>query len=87
MLLFAHGGLAKKKIRHSMSRRGNCWDNACIVSFFGHLKTESIRLETFTTEEQLLMAIDNYIQFYNHERFQAKLNSLSPVEYRTKAVA
>ncbi|MED4586744.1 IS3 family transposase [Brevibacillus choshinensis] len=62
-------------------------DNACIESFFGHLKSECLRLHTFTSEEQLIKAVEDYIHFYNYERFQAKLNNLSPVQYRTKAVA
>lgn len=76
--------LERKKMKASMSRKGNCWDNACIESFFGHLKSECLRLQAFTSEVQLIEAIERYIQFYNHERFQSKLNNLSPVEYRTK---
>lgn len=53
------------------------------LSFFGHLKSECFRLDTFSTEEELIMAIEQYIHFYNHERFQQKLNNLSPIEYRT----
>ncbi|WP_430056608.1 transposase [Paenibacillus alvei] len=73
-------------MKASMSRKGNCWDNACIESFFGHLKSECLRIQVFTSEVQLIGAIKRYIQFYNHERFQSKLNNLSPVEYRTKIV-
>ncbi|NEZ45568.1 IS3 family transposase [Paenibacillus alvei] len=76
--------LEHKKMKVSMSRKGNCWDNACIESFFGHLKSECLRLQAFTSEVRLIEAIESYIQFYNHERFQSKLNNLSPVEYRTK---
>ncbi|MDO7906629.1 IS3 family transposase, partial [Paenibacillus sp. JX-17] len=65
--------------------KGNCWDNACIESFFGHLKSECLHLHTFSSEEQLVGAVERYIHFYNNERFQEKLNNLSPVEYRTKA--
>ncbi|SEL92690.1 Integrase core domain-containing protein, partial [Paenibacillus sp. cl141a] len=79
-----HALLKRKKMKVSMSRKGNCWDNACIESFFGHLKSECFRLATFSTEEELIMAIEQYIHFYNHERFQQKLNNLSPIEYRTK---
>jgi putative transposase len=67
-----------------MSRKGNCCDNACMESFFGHLKAECIYLHTFHTESELKQAIDQYIFFYNNERFQEKLGNLSPVEYRTK---
>lgn len=77
--------LKQRKMIVSMSRRGNCWDNACIESFFGHLKSECFHLHTFESEEQLIQIVEEYIHFYNHERFQKKLNNLSPVEFRTKA--
>ncbi|RAV22403.1 IS3 family transposase [Paenibacillus contaminans] len=77
--------LKQKKMVVSMSRKGNCWDNACIESFFGHFKAECFHLYTFESEEQLIQAIEQYIHFYNNERFQKKLNNLSPVEFRTKA--
>ncbi|MCM3473751.1 IS3 family transposase, partial [Brevibacillus borstelensis] len=72
-------------ITPSMSRKGNCLDNACIESFFSHLKTECIYLDSFGTEEEVNKAIERYIHFYNHERIQARLRSLSPVQYRTEA--
>ncbi|MDS1001901.1 IS3 family transposase [Clostridium sporogenes] len=59
-------------IIQSMSRKGNCWDNAPIESFFSNLKSELIYL------------IDEYIYFYNNERIQLKFG-MSPVEYRTHA--
>lgn len=77
--------LKQKKMIVSMSRKGNCWDNACIESFFGHLKSECFHLHTFKTEEQLIQTIEQYIHFYNNERFQKKLDNLSPIEFRTKA--
>ncbi|MGE6231435.1 IS3 family transposase [Paenibacillus chitinolyticus] len=79
-----HALLKRKKMKASMSRKGNCWDNACIESFFGHFKSECLRLHTFSNEGQLVKAVEQYIHFYNHERFQEKLNNLSPIEYRTK---
>jgi putative transposase len=54
----------------SHSRKGNCLDNACIESFFSHLKTETLYFSQCKTEQELYQAIDNYIWFYNHERFQ-----------------
>jgi len=71
----------------SHSRRGNCFDNACIESFFSHLKTEKIYLTKLTSIFDLEQAIQEYVSFYNHERFQKKLNDRSPVEYRETAVA
>ncbi|MGZ0051923.1 IS3 family transposase [Brevibacillus gelatini] len=69
------------------SRKGNCLDNACIESFFSHLKTETSYFSQCKTEEELLQAIDEYIWFYNHERFQKRLNQCAPVEYRVKLAA
>jgi putative transposase len=69
-------------VTKSMSRRGNCLDNACIESFFGHLKCESIYLEKIETYEELNLLIKDYIKFYNTERIQRKLNRMTPIEYR-----
>lgn len=72
-------------IEASMSRKGNCWDNACMENFFSHFKTECFYLHSFHSAEQVEHAVQKYIRFYNHERFQVKLSSLSPYEYRTQA--
>lgn len=74
-------------IRGSHSRKGNCLDNACIESFFSHLKTETLYFSECKTEEELFQAIERYIWFYNHERFQKKLNQCAPVEYRNTLAA
>lgn len=71
----------------SHSRKGNCLDNACIESFFSHLKSETLYINHYTTEQELLQAIERYIDFYNNERFQKKLGHLSPVQYREKMAA
>jgi len=76
--------LAKYQMKSSMSRRGNCWDNACMENFFSHLKVECFYLETFKSSEAVKQSIKRYINFYNHQRFQKKLNNLSPYEYRTQ---
>ena len=67
-----------------MSRKGNCWDNASMESFFSHLKTECFNLYTFKTSQEVRRAIKDYIRFYNYERFQNKLNNLTPIEYRSR---
>ncbi|MFB5197374.1 IS3 family transposase [Neobacillus sp. KR4-4] len=82
-----HKLLKKFKIIPSMSRKGNCLDNASMENFFGHLKSEVMYLNSFKTEEEVINAINRYIYFYNHERFQKKLSNLSPVEYRESKVA
>ncbi|STO09005.1 IS2 transposase TnpB [Exiguobacterium aurantiacum] len=69
----------------SMSRVGRCIDNAPIESFWGTLKVEMYYLREFQAYNELTRAIENYISFYNHDRFQKRLNGLSPVEYRSQA--
>jgi transposase InsO family protein len=69
----------------SMSRVGRCLDNACIEGFFGSFKSEKYHLNHYETFEELKDDIDDYIHFYNYERFQENLNNLTPMEYRSKA--
>lgn len=70
-------------IEQSMSRRGNCWDNAPIESFFGHMKDE-INLIDCKTFEEIEKAIDDYMDYYNNYRYQWNLNRLSPEAYSNK---
>lgn len=76
--------LAEKSAVQSMSRKGNCHDNAAMESFFAVLKTEYFYLNKFTCVEQLRAGLAEYIDYYNHERTKMKLNGLSPVNYRTQ---
>lgn len=69
-----------KGLRQSMSRRGNCWDNAPQESFFGHMKDE-IDISNCTTFVQVKLAIDDWIEYYNNERYQWQLSKLSPNGY------
>jgi putative transposase len=69
-------------IKPSMSRRGNCLDNAAMESFFAVLKSELFHLREFSTIEELKIGIREYIHYYNHHRIKTKLNGLSPVKYR-----
>lgn len=73
--------LKKNKIKQSMSRRGNCLDNAPIESFFGHFKDESDYKKCKSFEE-LKNEVDKYINYYNNERPQWGLNGKTPAEYR-----
>lgn len=73
------------KIRQSMSRVGKCIDNGPIEGFWGILKCEKYYLNNYATFQELNQAIDEYIEFYNFRRLQKKLNSQSPIEYRTLA--
>ena len=65
----------------SMSRKGNCIDNAPIESFFGHLK-DDVDYKGCMTFEELRLLIENYIKYYNNERAQWDKNKMTPVEYR-----
>jgi len=76
--------IQKYDIKASMSRKGNCWDNACMENFFSHFKSECFHLYSFRTAEEVTRAVHRYIYFYNHQRFQKKLNNLTPYEYRTQ---
>ncbi|WP_307449187.1 IS3 family transposase [Paenibacillus sp. V4I3] len=73
-----------EKLTQSMSRVGRCIDNGPMEAFWGILKCERYYLRSYTTFEDLKKDIDTYIYFYNNERLQAKLNGLSPMEFRTK---
>ncbi|CAN7307033.1 IS3 family transposase [Paenibacillus sp. LjRoot153] len=79
--------LPKVGARISMSRRGNCYDNASIESFFSHLKVEALYPYDIRTIEQAQRRIEEFIRFYNEERAQRKLNKLTPVEYRRQLAA
>ena len=72
--------LKDKQLRQSMSRKGNCWDNAPQESFFGHMKDE-IDLSKCKKFEEVKIIIDDWIDYYNNERYQWNLAKLSPVEY------
>lgn len=74
-------------IRGSHSRKGNCLDNACIESFFSHLKTEALSRKRPLSEEEMIARVEEYITFYNNKRFQKKFGQLSPIEYREKLAA
>jgi transposase InsO family protein len=76
--------LKDHQITQSMSRKGNCLDNAAMESFFAVLKTEFFYLNRFASIEQLQIGIAKYIHYYNHERIKLKLKGLSPVQYRTQ---
>ncbi|WP_394330556.1 transposase [Mucilaginibacter paludis] len=74
--------LEKHGIIQSMSRKGNCLDNALAESFFGILKTELLYKQSFETAEEFITSLKEYIHYYNNERIKNRLNGKSPVEYR-----
>lgn len=72
--------LKDNDIRQSMSRRGNCWDNAPQESFFGHMKDE-INLQGCFNFIDVKTVIDDWMNYYNNQRYQWQLSKLSPNEY------
>lgn len=71
-----------KGLRQSMSRRGNCWDNAPQESFFGRMKDHiKKKLEECSTYDEVKSIIDDWMDYYNNDRYQWKLAKLSPNEY------
>ncbi|WP_265165389.1 IS3 family transposase [Salinimicrobium tongyeongense] len=74
--------LQKKNITQSMSRKGNCLDNAVAENFFGTLKSELYYLNQYNTVDQLKQDIKDYIKYYNYDRIRLNLNGMSPIQYR-----
>ena len=72
--------LKDKELQRSMSRKANCWDNAPQESFFGHMKDE-IDLKRCRSFEDVVAVIDDYMDYYNNERYQWELAKLAPAEY------
>ena len=74
--------LARHGLTCSMSRTGNCYDNAVAESFFGTLKTELIHHETYATREEARLALFEYLEvFYNRKRRHSALGYRSPADY------
>ncbi len=79
--------LREKDVTQSMSRKGNCHDNAAMESFFAVLKSEFFYLNKFSSVDELQTGLKKYIHYYNHDRIKMKLKGLSPVQYRTQPLA
>lgn len=77
--------LKDKGVQQSMSRKGNCLDNACAENFFGLLKTELLYLQKFMSVEHFISELEAYIEWYNTKRIKLGLNNLSPVDFRLKS--
>ena len=78
--------LKQCNIGQSMSRRGNCWDNAPQESFFGHMKDE-VNYKSCTTLDEVKSVIRRYMTYYNNYRYQWNLKKLTPVQYRNQLLA
>lgn len=74
-------------IRQSMSRKGNCLDNAVMENFFGLLKSELLYLQDFESIEHFCYELVDYLDYYNHRRIKAKLKGLPPAIHRLQALA
>ena len=74
--------LKENNITQSMSRKGNCYDNAIIENFFGILKSEFLYLEEFDSLEHFKDELEQYMYYYNHLRIKSRLKRKSPVAYR-----
>ncbi len=70
-----------------MSRKANCYDNAVMDNFFGHLKEELFHRVRFLSTDALATALHEYLRLYNNDRISTKLKGLSPVQYRAQALA
>ena len=79
--------LCGKGIRQSMSRKGNCLDNAVIENFFGVLKSELLYLQKFSSMEHFKQELIEYLDYYNDRRIKAKLKGLPPAIHRQLALS
>jgi putative transposase len=77
--------LKNRGIKQSMSRKGNCLDNAVMENFFGLLKSELLYLQKFSSIQHFESELEKYIYYYNNHRIKAKLKGLSPVMFRTQS--
>ena len=79
--------LHKKGVRQSMSRKGNCLDNAVIENFFGLLKSELLYLQNFESMKHFKQELIEYLDYYNNRRIKAKLKGLPPAIHRQQALS
>ena len=79
--------LKKKGIHQSMSRKGNCLENAVIENFFGLLKSELLYLQDFQSIEHFKLELIAYLDYYNNRRIKAKLKGLPPALHRQQALS
>ena len=78
--------LEENGITQSMSRKGNCYDNAAMESFFGHLKSELLYLQEFESVDHFKRELIAYIDYYNNRRIKAKLKGLPPALHRQQVL-
>jgi putative transposase len=78
--------LQKQGVTQSMSKKGNCLDNAVMENWFGIMKTEFFYQKKFDDVQSFKTELKEYIHYYNHDRIKQKLKGLSPVQYRTQSL-
>ena len=71
-------------MRSSMSRKGNCWDNAPTESFWARLKAASVHGRKFAPRRQAAQAVMDWIAFYNHSRLHSSLGYVSPMQFEQR---
>ncbi len=74
-------------IIQSMSRKGNCLDNAMMENFFGIMKSELLYLQHWNNLEEFEAALDEYIEYYNNDRIKLRLDGMSPAQYRARQIS
>ena len=79
--------LKDRGIRQSFSRKGNCMDNSLMENFFGIMKNEMYYGYEFKTINDLKIAMEEYIEYYNSERINEKRKGLSPLTYRQQSLS
>ena len=79
--------LREKGIQQSMSRKGNCLDNAVMENFFGLLKSELLYLQEFESIEHFKLELISYLDYYNNLRIKQKLKGLPPALHRQQALS
>ncbi|WP_258566097.1 IS3 family transposase, partial [Escherichia coli] len=83
-MMISYQELVRTFLKQSMSRKGNCLDNAVVECFFGTLKSECFYLDEFSNISELKDAVTEYIEYYNSRRISLKLKGLTPIEYRNQ---
>ena len=83
---YQHRGYQRRLEAHgiiqSMSRKGNCLDNAVAENFFGIMKSELLYAQNFNDSEHFIAELQEYIEYYNNVRIKSRLQGMSPVQYR-----
>lgn len=80
-----HQAVKERGINQSMSRKGNCYDNAVMENFFDIMKSEFLYYKEFENITHIKLKLLKYIDYYNNKRIKTKLKGTSPEQYRTRS--